>query len=302
MFTRCPSCRAAFSISDQQLEIAAGMVRCGMCEHVFDARLYLFQQHSADQTNDQKVDDGEDINLQSNQEVDVTLEQEKSPAIDLEFLDKQLHGSESVDQILEQDNGAERANDTNQVTTTYDAEPKEDIQEPIVPKVIADQVSNLENEASIVQPKQVLGTAFIIILIGLLCLQLISVAKISWVPEKIRDQACRWIICVENVPRAVYKIEVLNRSIYTHPNEDNALMVTVTIINRAEFAQPYPIIQLRFLNVTGDVIAARQFGANHYLHSRWQPDKLMEANAPLSIQLEVEDVGEEVVSYDFDFL
>ncbi len=302
MFTRCPSCRAAFSISDQQLDIAAGMVRCGMCEHVFDARLYLFQQQSADSNEGQSVDQ----NIDSHQhdihkdgpEVDVTLEQEKSPAIDLEFLDKQLHGSDTVDQVLEQDNDDQQENEA------YQSEPdlEQDKQEPVVPKVIADQVSNLENEASIIQPRQFFGSAFIILLIGLMGLQLISVAKISWVPENIREQACRWITCVDKAPRAVNKIEVLNRSIYTHPNEDNALMVTVTIINRAKFAQPYPIIQLRFLNVTGDVIAARQFGANHYLNSRWQPDKLMEAKIPLSIKLEVEDVGEEVVSYDFDFL
>ena len=79
-------------------------------------------------------------------------------------------------------------------------------------------------------------------------------------------------------------------------------MVTVTIINRAEFAQPYPLIQLRFLNIAGDIIAARQFGANHYLKDKWTPNQLMEPGMPLSIKLEVHDVGEEVVSYDFDFL
>jgi hypothetical protein len=79
-------------------------------------------------------------------------------------------------------------------------------------------------------------------------------------------------------------------------------MVTVTIINRAQFSQHYPIIQLRFLNVAGDIIAARQFGANHYLNTKWQAQYLMEPNTPVSIKLEVQDVGEEVVSYDFDFL
>lgn len=284
MFTRCPSCRAAFSITDQQLDIAAGMVRCGMCEHVFDARLYLFQQQSNEE----------------NQAVDVPLEQEISPAIDLEFLDKQLHGSETVDQILEED-----SSDLSHSETTVDVsetEFAENNSEAVVPKIIADQVSNLENESSIFKPSHFFGISLIILLIGLLGLQITSVAKLTLVPEKIREQACLWITCVDHAPRALNKIEVLNRSIYTHPNEDNALMVTVTIINRAKFEQPYPIIQLRFLNVTGDVIAARQFGANHYLNARWKPENLMQSSIPLSIKLEVEDVGEEVVSYDFDFL
>ncbi len=79
-------------------------------------------------------------------------------------------------------------------------------------------------------------------------------------------------------------------------------MVTVTIINRAEFPQPYPLIQLRFLNIAGDVIAARQFAANHYLKDKLASNQLMAPGLPLSIKLEVHDVGEEVVSYDFDFL
>ena len=283
MFTRCPSCRAAFSITDQQLDIAAGMVRCGMCEHVFDARLYLFQQQ-ANETNQE--------------EVDVPLEQALSPAIDLEFLDKQLHESDTVDQILEQDSSFLDGNEASQNESESDT----NIPETMVPKIIADQVSNLENESTILKPRQIFGVGLIILLIGLLGLQITSVAKLKVVPEKIREQACVWITCVDHAPRALNKIEVLNRSIYTHPNEDNALMVTVTIINRAKFAQPYPIIQLRFLNVTGDIIAARQFGANHYLNARWKPENFMQANTPLSIKLEVEDVGEEVVSYDFDFL
>ncbi len=284
MFTRCPSCRAAFSITDQQLEIASGMVRCGMCEHVFDARLYLFKQSNDD-----------------DQEVDVALEQTQSPNIDLEFLDKQLHSSEKLDQILEQDNELHDNNNSVDATVS-DTQQNLDQSETVIPKIIADQVSNLENESTVINPRKWLGMFLLLFLIGALIIQIISVVKLPLLPEKLQSYICPWITCVDQAPRALSKIEVLNRSIYTHPNEQNALMVTVTIINRAQFAQPYPIIQLRFLNVSGDVIAARQFGANHYLTSIWQSKNLMETNSPLSIKLEVEDVGEEVVSYDFDFL
>ena len=286
MFTRCPSCRAAFSITDQQLEIASGMVRCGMCEHVFDARLYLFKQSNDD-----------------DQEVDVALEQTQSPNIDLEFLDKQLHSSDKLDQVLEQENELHDKKETS-VSATPTTELQQDLDKPetAIPKIIADQVSSLENESTVINPSKWLGLFLILLLIGALIIQIISVAKLPFLPEKLQSHICPWITCVDQAPRALSKIEVLNRSIYTHPNEQNALMVTVTIINRAQFAQPYPIIQLRFLNVSGDVIAARQFGANHYLNSIWQTKNLMEPNSPLSIKLEVEDVGEEVVSYDFDFL
>ncbi len=38
MVTRCPQCQTAFKITDAQLAIANGAVRCGACLHVFQAR------------------------------------------------------------------------------------------------------------------------------------------------------------------------------------------------------------------------------------------------------------------------
>jgi hypothetical protein len=140
------------------------------------------------------------------------------------------------------------------------------------------------------------------VLIAAFSLQIIAAFKIDLIPQQHHSKLCQWITCTIETPRALNKIEVLNRSIYTHPTEKQALMVTVTIINRADFPQPYPLIQLRFLNIVGEVIAARQFAAIHYLKDEWASKQLMESNIPLSIKLEVHDVGEEVVSYDFDFL
>lgn len=37
MFTQCPHCHTNFSISDQQLTVAGGKVRCGKCDGVFNA-------------------------------------------------------------------------------------------------------------------------------------------------------------------------------------------------------------------------------------------------------------------------
>ncbi len=301
MFTRCPSCRAAFSITDQQLEIAAGMVRCGMCEHVFDAKLFLFNQ-SLDRDlyePPQPVNEAEEI-----QQVDVELTADDNgaadqSAIDLEVLDRELHDG-APSQSSHVTNIVEDTIDTSQdAAHTPQTETAND---PAIPKIIADQVSNLEQEPVKFTPAQWMGAAAIVALIAMLGLQAVAAMKSNLLPEQFQSSVCQWLKCTLETPRAVSKIEVLNRSIFTHPSEPEALMVTLTMINRAQFPQPYPVIQLRFLNINGEVIAARQFTANHYLREKWLPQSLMTAAAPLSIQLEVHDVGEEVVSYDFDFL
>lgn len=298
MFTRCPSCRAAFSITTQQLEIAAGMVRCGMCEHVFDARLYLFDQPNEDMY----------------ETVDVELGEEEASAIDLEFLDRELHGTHphlpeppKINLPSAFDNAQQYSDEDIQKDNAEDiveeaVEEREEIEQNSVPKIIADDVSNLDNESANIQPVKWLAGITCIGLVVALLLQIIASVKIDLIPPQYRSKLCTWITCTIEIPRAVNRIEVLNRSIYTHPAEKQALMVTLTIINRAEFSQPYPLIQLRFLNIAGDVIAARQFAGNHYLKGKSASKQLMEQNIPLSIKLEVHDVGEEVVSYDFEFL
>lgn len=323
MFTRCPSCRAAFRITQQQLEIATGVVRCGMCEHVFDARLFIFNEHLEQEHPPQEDTPSSELNIdastlsseqtitdntlsreQSIQEVDVELTTDgNNSAIDLEVLDRELHGQQSaelseVTNIVDDDLQLEQ-----NTAQTQDTEPQESqAPETAIPKIIADQVSNLDKESYKFRPMMLLGGLLTISLITLLGAQVIAALKTELIPQPYREQACKWLSCTIETPRAINKIEVLNRSIYTHPTEAEALMVTLTIVNRAQFSQPYPIIQLRFLNIAGDVIAARQFSANHYLREKWVAKSLMLSSTPLSIQLEVHDVGEEVVSYDFDFL
>jgi len=44
MFTQCPHCSTNFSISDQELTVAGGKVRCGKCGDTFNA-LYTLSKH-----------------------------------------------------------------------------------------------------------------------------------------------------------------------------------------------------------------------------------------------------------------
>ena len=276
MFTRCPSCRAAFSITDQQLAIASGMVRCGVCEHVFDARLYLFKQAE---------EKAEQVDVPLDSDPDVSIDAEIDALDEAEFIQADRISSEAK----------QAAHDTTAIAP-------EQSQEVIVPKIIADQVSSLEHEGISFRLSYLLSIVFIGGFIALLALQTTAVFKADWLPASLHARACEWITCVHKVPRAIDKIEILNRSIYTHPQEKDALMVTVTIISRAKFPQPYPVVQLRFLDVAGDVMAARRFNPSDYLSETWSKQSIMQPARPISIQLELVDFGEDVVGYEFDFL
>lgn len=48
MNTACPACHTEFEITEPQLQAYAGKVRCGECDHVFDARQHLLTEAVAD--------------------------------------------------------------------------------------------------------------------------------------------------------------------------------------------------------------------------------------------------------------
>ena len=47
LVTRCPACRTAFRLVADQLRLRQGLVRCGQCDTVFDAREHLIEVPAA---------------------------------------------------------------------------------------------------------------------------------------------------------------------------------------------------------------------------------------------------------------
>lgn len=116
------------------------------------------------------------------------------------------------------------------------------------------------------------------------------------------EQACELAQCTLPQARDPSQFLLSSKNIFTHPNEKNALMVSATIINQADFAQAYPLIELRFANVRGQTIAARRFSAEEYLGIDAEHISQIPAHTPISFNLEIVDPGEEMISYEFEFL
>lgn len=116
------------------------------------------------------------------------------------------------------------------------------------------------------------------------------------------EQMCEITSCTLPAPKDTRQIVLSGKNIYTHPNTENALMISATIINQATFMQEFPIIELRFENVRGQTIAGRRFFAEEYLSIPKNQISKMQPDTPVNFNLEIKDPGNEVVSYEFTFL
>ena len=115
-------------------------------------------------------------------------------------------------------------------------------------------------------------------------------------------QFCDAVNCNTMELREPDKIEMVTRNIYTHPNVKNALMISGTLINHAEFEQAYPYILVDFSNVRGEVMASRTFGPEDYLQIKKSNLKPLLPRASIDFNMEIQDPGKNAMTYEFSFL
>jgi len=116
------------------------------------------------------------------------------------------------------------------------------------------------------------------------------------------DIMCKQANCTLPPPKDRKLIILTSKNIFSHPNTENALMVSASIVNQADFAQDFPVIELRFENVRGETIAGRRFNATEYLGIPEDQISKMQPDATVNINLEIKDPGDDMVSYEFEFL
>lgn len=115
-------------------------------------------------------------------------------------------------------------------------------------------------------------------------------------------QLCAYAGCEIPLLRAPEQIRMVARDIRRHPTARDALRVSLTFANDADFAQPYPVIQLRFFDMRDRVLAQRRFTPSEYLPQNIDMATGMPAHGALQTVMEIGDPGAEAVNFTFDFL
>ena len=112
---------------------------------------------------------------------------------------------------------------------------------------------------------------------------------------------CPYLKCQLPVMRSLDEIRSKNLVVRTNPDVPGELMVDALIVNQARFAQPFPVIELRFSSMEGRPIAARRFKPEEYLAGELKGATMFAPMTPVHIALAVEDPGTDAVSYYIQF-
>jgi predicted Zn finger-like uncharacterized protein len=94
---------------------------------------------------------------------------------------------------------------------------------------------------------------------------------------------------------------LLHHELVTHPRSGDALHLSGVLYNAADFAQPWPILELRLEDRFGDMVAARRLDPDEYLRNAPEVGELMPAGARRAIEIAFVDPGTDAVGFAIEF-
>ena len=113
---------------------------------------------------------------------------------------------------------------------------------------------------------------------------------------------CAIVSCNTPLRRDVSHISLANRVVQSHPNQSNALLIDATLVNEADFPQPYPLLEIRFSDLSNQLVAGRRFRPSEYLPGDASLQAGMPPHQPVHISLAIVDPGKEAVSFQFELM
>lgn len=261
MFTQCPHCHAIYRLDARTLSAAAGRVQCGACEQPFDALASLRDELP------EAGSRGENTELP-------LAPPEASPDNESE---------PPAPAPVQEPETAERGQDPPDVAPES---PPVDWEGP------ASETSRIWLAASVA-------------LAAVLVAQLLFLAPpVMAGHESLRPVArvlCRASGCQVPPRQALDQLRLASRDVRAHPSVPGALIIGATLVNEAEFTQPYPVLEISLGNLEGDQVAFRRFRPSAYVPESVDLERGMAPGSRVQVSLEVVDPGEAAVAFRFAF-
>jgi len=287
--TACPNCGTAFRVGTEQLEAANGLVRCGACQAVFDARAHA---------------------------VGPVLAPAAEPAlgIDEDYIAGLILGEAPIAapaDAVGQMPAAANAPDTDTATEDRSAAAApaaaaaaaaaaaESV--ALMPRVPVELPTVAEPDLA--TRRRILawssGIAVAALLIGMQQIWL-GRERHAQDPE-LRpryERLCAVLGCELPPFRDLRRIRSEGLLVRADPARPGTLLIDATIVNKAPFAQAFPGIRIDFSDIQGTPVTSRAFSPREYLGAAALREGSMPPGEVLKVHIEMPDPGEDATNYE----
>jgi predicted Zn finger-like uncharacterized protein len=369
LVTECPNCQTRFRVTENQLQIAAGRVRCGACLTVFKGADHLLWDDEPQFENDGEAqsaldelldelgdDDSSDARAPADGEGDQADEEWLQPEHQLyggheapttlapeeiRRIEQTLLGEHPDDVDLEADFEIEELVIDQVAEEALEEQSQQDPGDPQQPpgsEVWQETVSASAPAPPFAASGAPSGSPFVSggepkpapdvkevpfafgqeparrrwwVSVAMAAAIAALVGQVLWFQFDTwaRDSAtrplygviCQVLGCELPTLRDVDRMLAQNLIVRSHPEVANALLVDAIIVNQAPFVQPFPVLELRFTSLGGNLVAGRRFQPAEYLAGELAGASVMAIQTPIHVELAIEDPGDEAVNYFLTF-
>lgn len=263
MYTQCPECLTIYRVGASDLAAARGGMRCGHCSALFDALTTLCEQLPAEPIGTLERNSEQEAPPQLTHSVfRPTPPGQGSLFVDAADRPRRGHGSSAP--------------------------------------AFARRASR--PRAARRNGRWIAGSLLLALVLGG---QVAWAERAHWIDDaRIRpwlDAACDRLGCALPLRRDDGLLELASRDIRPHPSVAGALIVSATLHNAADFAQPFPAVQVTLSDFDEQRIAMRRFLPQEYVADEAGLRKGLAPGANAAIVFEVVDPGRNAVAFEFSF-
>lgn len=186
-------------------------------------------------------------------------------------------------------------------TETDHADPFHPVLDAPTPSFIPANTPTLPSEPAQRRWPAWLAVAALLLSLGLLSLiaeRDTLAADARWRPWL--ERTCETLPCTLSPWREPAAMQLMTRDVRPHPSVPGALLISASFRNQAQWAQPWPQLDLTLSDLNGQPIAQRQFQPDQYLGIGAR-ESLIQPDQTASVTLEVRDPGKQAVAFEFDF-
>ena len=109
---------------------------------------------------------------------------------------------------------------------------------------------------------------------------------------------CEYFGCRVSPLTDVGNIELAKTFVRPHPTYQQALRIRATLINRASFPQPFPLMEVTLTNSKGELVARKTFRPEQYVKNYNKTSGLMPTNVAMQASLHVTNPQNEARNYE----
>lgn len=298
MLTRCPACATTFRVTPEQVKARHGQVRCGRCQHVFDAIEHLVESTSAAQIESLTAVTAASTTATPPpiahpsvpEEVPLTTATDRDAAAALTTTAEVTPTASTEDA---QSADAEHSNEPDPLDVPTSPGLDSVLLQPL-PQLSPLSASYTQATAAPTARWPWLAGAFLALTALLLQAALAYRVELAARHPDLRstlETLCEQFDCRVHLPSDPAQVAIEASDLHPAPQQKGKLELTATLRNRAPHAQQWPHLEITLTDAADKAVVRKIIGPLDFIPAGQNSESGFAANAELAIQLTL-DAGD----------